>query len=119
MSRENKKIILEYHDLVFNKHCPKEAAELFIDDLYIQHNPMAKQGKSSFIDFFTNFFKENPGFRVTVQNSAAEGDLVFLHVHTSMGGSDLGEMTVDIYRLVDGKIREHWDVIQRIEAFED
>ena len=117
MSIANKDIILKYHDLVFNKHCPREAAELYIGELYVQHNPMAKQGKDYFIHFFNDFFKENPEFSVKVVNSAAEGDLVFLHVHAKRGGWDAGEMVVDIYRLADGKIQEHWDVIQKVDKY--
>jgi predicted SnoaL-like aldol condensation-catalyzing enzyme len=44
----------------------------------------------------------------------AEGDLVVLHVHTKRDEHDRGKAVVDIFRVENGKIVEHWDVIQDV-----
>lgn len=46
----------------------------------------------------------------------ADGDLVMLHVHSQDKPGDLGVAVVDIFRVQDGKIAEHWDVIQPVPA---
>ena len=48
--------------------------------------------------------------------SAADGDLVWLHVQSTNGEEDLGEAVVDIFRVEDGMIVEHWDVIQTVPS---
>ena len=42
------------------------------------------------------------------------GDIVWLHVHSKINKDDLGKAVVDIFRVKDGKIVEHWDVIQNV-----
>ena len=50
-----------------------------------------------------------------VKRVIAEGDLVALHVHSQLSPEDKGEVVVDIFRFdKDGKIVEHWDVIQAV-----
>jgi len=44
----------------------------------------------------------------------AEGDLVAVHSHIKPNPSDLGRVVVDIFRVEDGKLVEHWDVIQSV-----
>ncbi|TKH34666.1 pyruvate kinase, partial [Bacillus cereus] len=46
----------------------------------------------------------------------AEGDTVALHVHSRTNSQDKGVAIVDIFRIKDGKIVEHWDVIQEIPS---
>ena len=46
--------------------------------------------------------------------SAADGDLVFLHVHSTGNPQDRGNAIVDIFRVDHGKIAEHWDVIEPV-----
>ncbi len=46
----------------------------------------------------------------------AEDDLVVLHYHLKMTPDDLGQAVVDIFRVEDGRIVEHWDVLQPVPA---
>ncbi|SKW40691.1 Uncharacterised protein [Mycobacteroides abscessus subsp. massiliense] len=48
--------------------------------------------------------------------SAVDGDLVYLHVHSTNDPQDRGQAVVDIFRVDGGKIVEHWDVIQDVPA---
>ncbi len=66
------------------------------------------------IALFTEHFKADPEARSTIVRSAADGDLVFLHVHSTSNPQDRGSAIVDIFRVDHGKIAEHWDVIQPV-----
>jgi predicted SnoaL-like aldol condensation-catalyzing enzyme len=46
----------------------------------------------------------------------AEDDLVVLHYHLRMTPDDLGQAVVDIFRVEDDRIVEHWDVLQQVPA---
>ncbi|MGO7537052.1 hypothetical protein GR247_29810 [Rhizobium leguminosarum] len=108
----NRKLVVEFYDRFFNKH-DIEAASVVADD-YRQHNPQVPDGKKPLISFFSGFFKDNAQSRAQIVRSTADGDLVWLHVHATNGAGDLGQAIVDIFRVKDGKIVEHWDVIQAV-----
>lgn len=58
--------------------------------------------------------RTNAQSKAEIVRSAADGDLVWLHVHATNGADDRGEAVIDIFRVKDGKIVEHWDVIQPV-----
>jgi predicted SnoaL-like aldol condensation-catalyzing enzyme len=93
------------------------AAVAYIGDEYIQHNPVAADGKEGF-EAFLGFLASNfPDSRSEVKNAWADGDYVILHVHSVREPGELGRAIVDIFRLDEnGKVVEHWDVIQDIPA---
>jgi len=109
----NRKLVLDFYDQVFVKHEVEKAALVLADD-YIQHNPLVPTGKAPFVNFFTGFFKANPQAKGRTLRSATDGDLVFLHNHSTTSENDRGRAIVDIFRVKDGKIVEHWDVIQPV-----
>lgn len=111
---KNKQITTEFYELSFNKHKPFEAAEKYLSKKYIQHNPFVANGSDAFVNFFKVFFKANPKSSAEIKRTIADGDLVMLHVHSKKNSADPGNAVVDIFRLEDGKIVEHWDVIQPV-----
>ena len=111
----NKANALAFYDLAFNQHKLQEAVSKYVGKTYIQHNPTVADGGQAFIDAFAPFLKEHPGSRAEVKRIAAEGDLVFMHVFNQTSAQDRGEAVVDIFRFDrNGKIVEHWDVIQSV-----
>jgi len=114
MEEENKKIVRNFYEMAFNQHKPTEAAKKYIGDQYIQHNPYVKNGAAAFYGYFEGFFKAHPKSRVEIKRVIAEGDLVVLHLHSRVDENDLGRAIVDIFRVENGKIVEHWDVIQTV-----
>ncbi|MCJ2875978.1 nuclear transport factor 2 family protein [Rhizobium pusense] len=109
----NRKLVIEFYDTVFNKHEVEKGAAVIVDS-YKQHNPMVPDGKKPFVDYFTGHFKENPQSKARIVRSAADGDLVYLHIHSTEKDGDRGRAIVDIFRVTDGNITEHWDVIQPV-----
>lgn len=114
IQEKNKKVVTEFFELAFNQHKPLEATKKYMGPHYIQHNPFAASGAKSFVSFFEEHFKKNPKYRVTIKRLIAEGDLVVVHNHGQNNDKDRGRAIVDIMRLENGKIVEHFDVAQAI-----
>jgi predicted SnoaL-like aldol condensation-catalyzing enzyme len=120
-TEDNKKIVREFYEVVFQKHDLKAVGRYMHED-YIQHNPDADQGSAGFIEFHEGFFAAIPDHCAMINEIVAEGDLVYVYntitgTHTGEGflghrptGNKIKYDVVDMFRLRDGKLCEHWDV---------
>src|SRR5260370_15660155 len=104
----NKALVLEAFDRLFNKR-DYAAAEHYWSPNYIQHSAHIAAGREGLFNLIKSMppsFKYEPGMIV------AEGDQVMLHGRYSGFGQPAAWIVVDILRIVDGVLTEHWDVIQ-------
>jgi predicted SnoaL-like aldol condensation-catalyzing enzyme len=111
----NKATVVAYYTTAFNDQKPEEAVAKYGGPEYIQHNPQAADGFQAFIDFVNGFTAQFPQLHVDIKRVIAECDLVVTHSHLTLSPTDRGSAVADIFRLNrDGKIVEHWDVIQAV-----
>jgi predicted SnoaL-like aldol condensation-catalyzing enzyme len=107
----NRRVVVTMYNLLMNEHKVDEALE-YIDPNYIQHNVRAPDGKEFLRGAFKARFAENPKFRSDIKRTVADGDLVVVHTHERFNPddpNDLGNIVMDIYRVRNGLIVEHWD----------
>jgi predicted SnoaL-like aldol condensation-catalyzing enzyme len=109
----NKKVVLDFYDKALNQK-DFEAAAGYFGPRYIQHNPGAPDGIEGFKAFIAMRKEKFPNARSEIKRVFAEGDFVILHVHGVREPGERGVAIVDIFRLENGKIVEHWDVVQPI-----
>jgi len=105
--------VQRFYDVVFHQRRASAAVE-FIRDDYVQHSPYLADGREPFIDYFGTLFAEYPNSRMDVKRLVAEGDYVVVHSHFTRWPSDRGTAIVDIYRLEDGRLAEHWEVTEEV-----
>ncbi len=127
-SRKNKEVVTRFYNDVFIRH-DMTKLDTYMRDDYIQHNADCPQGKAGFIEFFDVIFKALPDFNYKLHKMVAEGDIVMAYSATTgthTGGAWLGQKAtgntldynvVDIFRVQDGKIAEHWDVADTFTFF--
>jgi predicted SnoaL-like aldol condensation-catalyzing enzyme len=110
----NKQVVREFYDLAFNQQQPEEAVKRYMGSRYIQHNPQAGDGPEPFIGFVRYFTGTFPKLKISFKHILAEGDLVMTHGHMVRQPGDRGIAVVDLFRVENGKVVEHWDVLQDV-----
>ena len=89
--------------------------EFFAPD-YIQHSPLAATGAQGLKDFLDWARARSPDAEHRVKRLFVDGDYVIAHVHVIINPGERGNAVVDIFRIADGRIAEHWDVAQEVPA---
>jgi predicted SnoaL-like aldol condensation-catalyzing enzyme len=92
------------------------AVDALFDPGYIQHNPNAATGSQGLKEMLDRAKVKYPHAEHRVKRMLADGDLVAAHVHVIFHPGDEGFAVVDLFRIARGKIAEHWDVMQPINA---
>ena len=108
----NKEIVTEFIDKVFNSWDLTDLNKYMRED-YRQHSLEVKDGREGFIEFAKGFFNARPHMHVF--KMAEDGDMVFVFFKCTFGdNTETAAKVCDIYRLENGLLVEHWDVVQMI-----
>ena len=113
LPEQNKKTVLEFYDAAINQK-DFDAASKFLGPRYTQHNPRAADGPEGLKAFLAFLREKFPDYHSDIKRAFADGDYVILHVRNVPTPGARGNAIVDIFKLEDGKIVEHWDVRQEI-----
>jgi predicted SnoaL-like aldol condensation-catalyzing enzyme len=113
-AENNKQTVIAYYNMAFNERKPAEAAKKYGGTYYTQHNPQAPDGFEAFVGFVEGFAEQFPQMSLEIKRAVAEGDMVVTHSLLKTSPEDRGSAVADFFRLEDGKVVEHWDVLQPV-----
>ena len=103
-----------YEEMLFTFDATRIDQYIAVD--YIQHSTAATEGREGLRAFFTDRAERFKDVRMRVMASFADGDFTIFHIHTVRAPGDPGMSIIDIFRMVDGMVQEHWEVVQEIPA---
>lgn len=112
-AEQNKKLIEDFYREFFNGHDVNSALKYVRED-YIQHNPGVDQGRAALMEAFDEKFKEWPDFRLDIKMLISDEDMIAVYLKNVDTEGNTKCRVVDIYRIQDGKLAEHWDVLQPV-----
>jgi predicted SnoaL-like aldol condensation-catalyzing enzyme len=108
---DNRRIVDDFVRIFYGERDVRRAFMTYVAPDYIQHNPGIADGRDAAIAALAPMFAR-PGARFVVKRILVDGDLAMIHLHGRGDPTTAGAAVADIYRLKNGRIVEHWDVIQ-------
>lgn len=114
LTKYNKRLVTEAYDELMVKKNVTEAVDRYFGPEYHQHSPTIPNGPDGVKDGLGGYFAAFPELTNTPKRVIAEGDLVAVHTHTVPVPGSRGQAILDVFRVRNGKIVEHWDAIQNV-----
>lgn len=109
----NRAIVTDFARLFYTERNPKAAFAKYVAPNYIQHNPNVGDGRDAALSMVGPLFGK-PGAQFEIKRIIVDGDMAVVHLNGRPDPKGKGVAVADIYRLLHGKIVEHWDVIQPV-----
>jgi predicted SnoaL-like aldol condensation-catalyzing enzyme len=109
----NKRAVLGFYEAALNNK-DFDAAQKFLSPGYKQHNPTLLDGADGIRKLIETLRARAPTMHVEIKHIFAVDDFVIVHSHSVTDPTKPGRAIADFYRMKDGLIEEHWDVIQDI-----
>jgi predicted SnoaL-like aldol condensation-catalyzing enzyme len=113
LEQANLELVLAMFAQVLNP-MDSSAVDRFIAEDYIQHSQLAEPGREALKRFLDMIREQTPQAVHDVKRAFVDGDHVIVHYHVRRWPEDKGWAVIDIFRVEDGKIAEHWDVLQDV-----
>lgn len=110
----NKELIRSFYQEFFNGH-NVAAADKYVAENYIQHNPGVEQGREALKAAFGEKFITEPTFKLDIKMIIEDEDMAAVYLKNVDPEGSTKCRVVDIYRIEDGKLAEHWDVLQPVK----
>lgn len=111
----NLKLVRDVYEHVLKPLDSTRVDDFFAPD-YIQHNPTIATGAEGIKKFLDYAKSVAPDAQQNVKRMFADGDHVFVHMHVVVNPGERGNAIIDIFRIENGRVAEHWDVAQEIPA---
>ena len=109
---ENKRIVESFYRQALVDKQPKAAFETWVAPDFVEHKPdVAMPTRDAVSGFLTGLVTDMPEAKWEIVRSIADGDLVALHVRFTPAPGAPAYAIVDIFRVADCKVVEHWDVV--------
>ncbi len=109
----NAEIVRLFTEEVFNNGNDSLIDQYMRED-YHQHNPTVAQGREGFKAFHKGFRGAFPNLHLYIKHLYEDGDVVISHNLAVLEPGKVENIVVDIYRLENGQLAEHWDCIQHL-----
>lgn len=109
----NLRLIRAVYEQVLNPIDSSRVDDYFRPD-YIQHSPLARTGSGGLKEFLDWARAHSPEAVHHVKRVFADGDFVIAHVHVIIHPGERGLAVIDIFRIEDGLVAEHWDAAQPV-----
>ncbi len=109
-----REVVDQFVDLFYRKKKVRQAFESWVHPDYIQHKATLPNGRDAVINFLEKLLERYPERIFTIHRVIASDDLVAVHYHSQATPEDLGFAVVDIFRVEDCRMVEHWDVVQPV-----
>jgi len=112
--QRNLKLVLDMFEQVL---VPLDSSQVdrFISPDYVQHSQLAPPGRDALKAFLDEIKPQSPDATQELKRAFVDGDHVVLHYLVRRWIGDPGMVVVDIFRVADGMIVEHWDVLQDVQ----
>jgi predicted SnoaL-like aldol condensation-catalyzing enzyme len=114
-TERNRKVVEDFAKIFYADKDVKRAFEAYVVPGYIQHNPGIADGRDAAVAALSPMFSA-PGAKFEVKRIMVDGDIAVIHLFGQGDPTTPGAAVADIYRLKDGKIVEHWDILQPMPA---
>jgi predicted SnoaL-like aldol condensation-catalyzing enzyme len=109
----NRHLVANMYERVLKPLDSSRVDEFFARE-YVQHNPLAATGAKGLKDVLDWARARAPAAEHRVKRMFVDGDYVIAHVHVIINPGEVGNAVVDIFRVANGRIAEHWDVAQEV-----
>ena len=109
-----REVVDEFIELFYEQKKVRLAFETWVHPDYIQHKPTLPDGREPVITFLERLLERFPDRTFTIHRIISSDDLVAVHYHSQATPDDLGFAVVDIFRVENCKMVEHWDVVQPV-----
>lgn len=114
VQQKNKEVVLAFYKEAHFDGDVDGAIARYVGSTYVQHTPAAEDGVEGLRDYINFFLKTFPAAKGGIRRVIADEDIVAVHAHWTGLMSPNGDVSVDIFRVKNGKLVEHWDVMAAI-----
>jgi len=113
LTEANRKIVEDFANIFYREKNVRKAFLKYVKEDYIQHNPNIPDGREAAIEMLEPKFS-SVSASFDIKRILVDGNLAAIHLHGRFSQDNPGGAVVDLFRLEDGNIAEHWDVFQTV-----